>query len=76
MKLTEGQKRNLKDHVYRSHGYSLLEQIFLSRFWSWLVTMFPVWLAPNFITLLGFIVGLSGALSVALHDWNCSGEVS
>ncbi len=76
MKLTEAQKHNLKDHVYRSQGCSILEQIFLNRFWSWLITMFPLWLAPNLITLLGFIVGIGGALSVVLQDWNCNGEVS
>ncbi len=75
MKLTEAQKRNLKDHVYKSQGYSLLEQLFLNRFWSSLVTMLPIWLAPNLITFVGFIIGLGGALSVILQDWNCIGQV-
>ena len=75
MKLTNEQKRGLKEHVYRSQGCSLLEDLLLKHFWTWLVTKFPRWLAPNLITLIGFAVTVASTLSVLLQDMGCQGVV-
>lgn len=73
--LTAYQRKKLKEHQYRSEGVSLLEQLFLKRFWRWLVLKFPMWLAPNTITLTGFVVMLITTLCVLLQDLNCEGKV-
>ena len=74
--LTPAQRLKLKDHVYRSEGCSIIEEVVLKHFWNWLVERFPLWLAPNLITLIGFIITVAGTLSVVLQDMNCEGVVS
>ena len=74
--LTAYQRKKLKEHQYRSEGVSLLEQLFLKRFWRWLVLKFPMWVAPNTITLIGFVIMLVTTLCVLLQDLNCEGKVS
>lgn len=46
---------NLKYYAYAGEDHSLLVKWFLKRFWDWVVTLFPAWVAPNVITLMGFI---------------------
>ena len=41
-----------------------------------MVERFPLWLAPNLITFIGFIITVTGTLSVILQDMNCDGTVS
>ena len=73
--LSAYQHKMLKEHKYRSEGVSLLEQLFLQRFWQWLVMKIPTWVAPNAITVAGFVVMLSTALCLLLQDLNCEGKV-
>lgn len=42
----------LRDYKYVAGGYTLLDDLH-QPFWNWVVTLFPMWLAPNLITLLG-----------------------
>ena len=74
--LSSHQREMLKEHVYRSEGCSITETLVLKHFWNWLTARFPLWLAPNAITLAGLMVTLSTTLSVILHDLNCAGVVS
>lgn len=76
IKLTETEKHNLRNHVYRSQGCSILEKYILKDFWNWLTDKFPLWLAPNLITLAGFVVTVAGTLSVLLQDRQGKGEVA
>ena len=73
--LSAYQRKKLKEHKYCSEGVSLFEQLFLKRFWRWLVTKFPTWVAPNTITLTGFVIMLFTTLCVLLQDLNCEGKV-
>lgn len=47
-------KINLKKYQYSSVDKSFLSHYVLNPYWNWLVTLFPIWMAPNLITLLGF----------------------
>ena len=73
--LTTSQRKKLKEHQYRSEGVSIFEQLFLKRFWKWLVLKFPTWVAPNTITLTGFIIMFITTLCILLQDLNCEGKV-
>mmetsp|Transcript_16607 Transcript_16607/g.49684 ORF Transcript_16607/g.49684 Transcript_16607/m.49684 type:complete len:406 (-) Transcript_16607:348-1565(-) len=42
----------LKNYQYHSSGTTALDDLH-QPFWNWVVTLFPMWLAPNLITLLG-----------------------
>eukprot|EP00466_Bigelowiella_natans_P012606 jgi/Bigna1/34540/e_gw1.6.278.1 len=44
----------LKSYRYQSPPLSLLEYLYLNRFWDLVTPLYPRWLAPNLITLIGF----------------------
>lgn len=44
--------KGLRDYKYVAGGYTKLDDLH-QPFWNWVVTLFPLWLAPNLITLLG-----------------------
>lgn len=39
-------------------------------FWEWFVTLFPMWMAPNLITLLGLILSVITVLQFVPFDAN------
>lgn len=45
----------LKKYKYNSVDKSLIEKYILNPYWCWLVTKVPLWVAPNLITLTGFL---------------------
>jgi len=47
---------NLKKYVYKSVDKSLLSQYVLNPFWTWFVTLWPLTIAPNTITLSGLSI--------------------
>ena len=75
MVLTSFQRDNLRKHVYKSEGGSLVEDLVLRYFWDWLTARFPLWLAPNTITFIGFLVTLATSLCLILQDLGCEGKV-
>lgn len=61
--LTQSQIARLKEHKYSSTGRSLLEAIF-QPFWNWVVTLMPLWVAPNLITIVGLIINIITSAAV------------
>lgn len=51
-------------------------QVFMQPYWCWLVTVLPLWLAPNLITFIGLLINISTTLPVILLDRNAEGLVS
>jgi phosphatidylglycerophosphate synthase len=58
---------NIKNHKYKSGGYSFLDNI-MNPFWEWVVKLMPETLAPNSITLLGLVINLSMYFFMFLFD--------
>ncbi|KAI9146431.1 CDP-alcohol phosphatidyltransferase-domain-containing protein [Paraphysoderma sedebokerense] len=46
--------KNLKHYKYSAVDKSPISQYILKHYWNWCVTLFPRWMAPNLITLIGF----------------------
>jgi ethanolaminephosphotransferase len=46
---------NLRHYKYQGRDLSVIANYVLQPFWRWLVEYLPDWMAPNLITLLGFI---------------------
>ncbi|KAI8338663.1 CDP-alcohol phosphatidyltransferase-domain-containing protein [Chlamydoabsidia padenii] len=44
---------NLRLYKYRAVDKSLISNKILKHYWNWMVNFFPLWMAPNLITLLG-----------------------
>lgn len=74
--LTPDQLNGLKNHEYRCQGSSVLESLVLKKFWKWLVTFLPLYIAPNLITFIGFVIAMTTSLAVVLQDVNAEGKVS
>ncbi|KAJ1973261.1 hypothetical protein H4R34_005136, partial [Dimargaris verticillata] len=55
---------NLKLYRYQSVDLSWTTYYVLRHYWNWCVTLFPLWMAPNLITLVGFgfVIGNLGLL--------------
>lgn len=64
---TESQLKRLKDHKYCSEGRSISEFIF-QPFWNYVVTLMPLWLAPNLITILGLIVNVVTSVLILVYS--------
>ncbi|KAF9972332.1 hypothetical protein BGZ73_004569 [Actinomortierella ambigua] len=45
---------NLRLYKYGCVDKSPVTKYILSHYWNWAVTLFPMWMAPNLITLIGF----------------------
>lgn len=45
-------------------------------YWRWVVTKVPLWLAPNLITFIGFLINVFTTIPVLVLDSNAKGLVS
>ncbi|KAI9189453.1 hypothetical protein H9P43_000886 [Blastocladiella emersonii ATCC 22665] len=45
---------NLRKYKYAGADHSLVSRYVLQPYWNWLVTLVPMWMAPNLVTLIGF----------------------
>ena len=59
--LARDQLNRLEIHKYNSEGSSMAEP-YLQPFWKKIVTLLPLWLAPNLITLIGLLANLSSSI--------------
>jgi len=53
--ITKEGLKNIKEHKYKSGGYSFLDNL-MNPFWEFVVKLMPMTLAPNMITLIGVII--------------------
>eukprot|EP00092_Neocalanus_flemingeri_P010195 GFUD01010986.1.p1 GENE.GFUD01010986.1~~GFUD01010986.1.p1 ORF type:complete len:412 (+),score=82.52 GFUD01010986.1:65-1300(+) len=65
--LTERELKKLKDHQYSSSCSSLLDPL-MQKYWNWFVTLVPLWVAPNLITIVGLAINISTSLVLV---WYC-----
>ncbi|KAF7633149.1 hypothetical protein Mgra_00007428 [Meloidogyne graminicola] len=56
--LNHSQLVRMGEHVYSAIDSSWLDQLCMSKFWNYLVEWYPLWLAPNLITLIGLLINL------------------
>lgn len=54
--LSSEQCKNVKAYKYCGEDHSVLTKYILGPYWNWLVTKFPLWMAPNLITVIGFVI--------------------
>ncbi|VEU20439.1 DEKNAAC101327 [Brettanomyces naardenensis] len=60
----------LKEYKYQSEDRSLLTKYFLKRFWIEFEKIFPLWMAPNMVTLLGLVFNIVALAVVFYYDPN------
>ncbi|KII93135.1 hypothetical protein PLICRDRAFT_99893 [Plicaturopsis crispa FD-325 SS-3] len=59
---------NLKKYSYKGVDKSLLSKHVLTPFWNWFVTLWPLNIAPNTITLLGLSIVFVNFLTLLYYD--------
>jgi len=63
-------------HHYVGDNNSIFYNYVLNHFCNWIVEFFPRWLAPNMVTLLGFIVNcIPSVLVLIIYDYNLDGHL-
>ncbi|XP_049309882.1 cholinephosphotransferase 1 isoform X3 [Bactrocera dorsalis] len=67
--LSAQQLKKLSEHKYSCTSSSLLDP-WLQPWWNWLVSMTPLWLAPNLITIIGLIVNIVTTLILVSYSPN------
>ncbi|KAI8365273.1 CDP-alcohol phosphatidyltransferase-domain-containing protein [Radiomyces spectabilis] len=63
---TQDQLENLKYYKYAAVDKSPVSQHVLRHYWNWAITLFPLWIAPNLITLIGLLFMVTNVIFVAL----------
>ncbi|KIJ54323.1 hypothetical protein M422DRAFT_25247, partial [Sphaerobolus stellatus SS14] len=58
----------LKNYAYRGVDKSILSRYVLNPFWNWLVTLWPLWVAPNTITLSGLCMVMINFATMLYYD--------
>lgn len=54
VKLSPTDIENVKKYKYNGKDDSISAELFLRKYWDYLITFFPMTIAPNLITLIGF----------------------
>jgi len=64
--LSDKELKRLKDHKYSSSCVSLLDPM-MQKYWNWFVTLVPLWVAPNLITMAGLTVNIVTSLVLVTY---------
>ncbi|PVV04209.1 hypothetical protein BB560_001288 [Smittium megazygosporum] len=65
--VSEKSLKNLKLYKYSAVDKSFLTKYVLRHYWEWAVTLFPLWMAPNLITLFGLIFELFDIFLILIY---------
>ena len=73
--LNEDQIRNLQKHKYASDNNSIVDPYF-QPWWNYVVTLVPMWVAPNLITIVGLAINMFAAVLLINRCPTATEEVS
>ncbi|VDK88292.1 unnamed protein product [Litomosoides sigmodontis] len=68
--LRVAQMDRLREHKYSSVDTSWLDEYCMKRFWEYVVQFYPMWVAPNVITMSGFFINLITVLILASFSYD------
>jgi len=66
--ITEAGLKQLDKYAYKSGKYTWLDNAF-QPYWEFMVTLVPMWVAPNLITFIGWLTFMSSTIIILLHDF-------
>ncbi|PKI84593.1 ethanolaminephosphotransferase [Malassezia vespertilionis] len=72
----EDVRANIHTYKYAGEDHSFVSKYILGPYWNWLVTLFPLSVAPNTITLLGLVLILLNFVSLLALDWKLDNSTS
>lgn len=59
---------NLRRYKYQSEDRSLLSNYVLRPYWQLVAKIFPMWMAPNVVTLIGLLFIVINVMTVLIYD--------
>ncbi|KAF8122699.1 choline ethanolaminephosphotransferase [Boletus edulis] len=59
---------NLRLYTYKAVDKSLVSRYILGPYWNWFITLWPLTVAPNTITLLGLAIVVFNVLTLLIYD--------
>lgn len=65
---------NLKNYQYNSIDNSIISKKLLTPFHNKIITLIPMWISPNLLTLLGFTTALSAFILTLITDHTLSNQ--
>ncbi|EJD74008.1 hypothetical protein LOAG_18617 [Loa loa] len=68
--LRVAQMDRLREHKYSVVDISWLDEYCMKRFWEYVVQFYPMWIAPNVITMSGFFINLVTVLILACFSYD------
>ncbi|RXK39609.1 ethanolaminephosphotransferase [Tremella mesenterica] len=74
MRITKAQFAGVDQYKYSGVDKSVLSKHVLGPFWTWLVTLFPMKVAPNTITFIGLCFVISNVFTLLILDPTYSGK--
>ncbi|CAI5455643.1 unnamed protein product [Caenorhabditis angaria] len=70
--LTDAELKRLKEHKYSAVDNSWLDELCMKRWWEFVITLCPMWIAPNLITLIGLIINLITVLILSSFSYSAT----
>ncbi|PAV73898.1 hypothetical protein WR25_16079 [Diploscapter pachys] len=64
--------KRLGEHKYSAVDNSWLDDLCMKKWWEFAVTLCPLWIAPNLITLIGLIINLLTVLILASFSYTAT----
>eukprot|EP00051_Salpingoeca_urceolata_P032994 m.18375 g.18375 ORF g.18375 m.18375 type:complete len:376 (-) comp5708_c0_seq1:308-1435(-) len=71
--ITPDAVQRLVAHKYKSSGQSLLDPA-LTGYWNFVVSLFPLWVAPNLITFVGLMINVITTVIMVYYNPTASDE--
>ncbi|KAF7488445.1 Ethanolaminephosphotransferase 1 [Sarcoptes scabiei] len=66
--LTHQQLRGFNNYVYNSKDTSPLSNYVMHPFWNVVVKLVPIWIAPNVLTFVGFLMTVFNGVLLTIYD--------
>ncbi|XP_028034335.1 ethanolaminephosphotransferase 1 [Bombyx mandarina] len=67
--LSEDKLKGFEKYKYNSVDTSVLSNYVMHPFWNWCVQFCPVWVAPNLLTFMGFLLTVLNFLLFSYYDY-------
>lgn len=67
-RLSPQQLKRLVEHKYCAQDNSILDKLIMQKFWNKIVAFYPLWVAPNLITIVGLLMNISAVLVLACFN--------
>jgi len=66
--------KHLDFYQYKSGEYTWIDNA-LQPYWNFVVSLVPLWVAPNVITFVGWLLVLSSAIAVLSYDFTFKKDI-